>query len=61
MARHALINEQGLVVGCIVWDGAEWLPPKNHYVVFSPICDVGDTYDFEKEEFFRPDLTAKDE
>lgn len=60
MARHAICNQDGLVINVIEWDGAEWLPPKNCYVVFSPVCDIGDSYDLEKDEFIRADRISKD-
>jgi hypothetical protein len=36
--RHALIdNKTGLVRNVIIWEGAEWLPPRDHSVIHD--CD----------------------
>lgn len=51
MTRHAVIDQNGNVVNVIEWDGAEFLPPRNHLVVQSEICDIGDTYEDRAEVF----------
>lgn len=46
MARHAIIKDNK-VVNVVIWDGSEWLPPRDHMVVNCPDnkCDIGDNYD----------------
>lgn len=51
MSRHAIIDRQGNVVNIIEWEGAEWLPPRNHYVIQSDTADVGDQYNFITKQF----------
>lgn len=67
--KHAIINEQGLVVNMIIWEGAEWLPPRNHTVVHineayetqaGGHIGIGDSYDANTDTFTRIDRTAKD-
>lgn len=58
--RHAVVNQNGKVVNVIEWNGAAWLPPKDHYVVYAPISDIGDTYDLDQEVLMRADRRAKD-
>lgn len=54
--RHAIVNNDSkLVVNVVVWDGAEWLPPRDHLVVRSDNCDIGDKYDEEKKLFIKKD------
>ena len=61
MDRYAVINQQGEVKNVIVWDGiAEYLPPLNHMLIYSPICEMGDTYDAINEVFIKPDRTGAD-
>lgn len=45
--RHALVDRDGQVVNIICWNGDEWLPPKDHYVVRSKNAHIGDYYDIE--------------
>lgn len=54
MARHAVINKDGRVVNVIIWDGAEFLAPRDHYVVQSDLADIGDSYDFKSLAFTKP-------
>ncbi len=51
MARFAIINQEYVVVNCVEWEGGEWLPPRNHYVVPSAVADIGDIWDKEKNIF----------
>ena len=52
MARHAIINnETNKVVNVILWDGNEWLPPKNHLVVQSDLANIGDDYNRNSNTF----------
>lgn len=47
MARHAIVDKDNKVVNVVIWEGSEWLPPRNHTVVncADGKCDIGDTYD----------------
>lgn len=49
--RHALVNTDNKVINVIVWNGNEWLPPANHFVVQSDTANIGDTYDPITHEF----------
>jgi hypothetical protein len=51
MARHAIVDQNGIVVNVIIWEGSSWLPPKNHYVIQDDAVDIGDKYDFNKKTF----------
>jgi hypothetical protein len=52
--RHAVVNQQNKVVNVIIWEGSPWQPPKDHYVVRSDKCDIGDTYDPATNSFRKP-------
>lgn len=56
--RHALVeNETNIVVNVILWDGAEWLPPRNHLVIkLDDDSDVGigHLYDPGTNTFSKP-------
>lgn len=51
--RHAIVDQNNKVVNVVVWQGSEWLPPRNHYVIncVDGRCDIGDTYDPVKKVF----------
>ena len=52
MARHAIIESKSkIVVNCVVWEGKEWLPPRDHLVVQSDVANIGDIYDESKKSF----------
>lgn len=52
--RHAIVNQDNVVVNVIVWNGAEWLPPRGHMVVQNDRVNIGDIYDPETHAFSRP-------
>lgn len=56
MARHAIINKDNRVVNIVVWEGSEWLPPRDHLVmeVSKMDCHIGDIYDPGMNAFIRP-------
>jgi hypothetical protein len=56
MSRHAIVDRDNKVVNVVVWEGAEWLPPRNHLVVHcgDRQCDIGDTYMPSDNSFCRP-------
>lgn len=61
MTRHAIIDPKtNKVVNVVIWEGAEWLPPRGHLVIQSDICDIDDDYDPEKNIIIKIDRTAKD-
>lgn len=61
MDRYALVNQQGQVVNVIIWDGiAEYLPRQGCSLIFAPIGDIGDSYDFDQDIFIKPDRTGAD-
>lgn len=60
MARHAIVKDNK-VVNVVIWDGAEWLPPRNCMVVNCPDnkCDIGDIYNPEDNTFSKPVVAPK--
>lgn len=52
--RHAIVNKDGKVVNVIIWEGSEFLPPRDHYVIQSDVADIGDSYDFDNKSFSKP-------
>lgn len=58
--RHAIVNKDGQVVNVIIWEGAEFLPPKDHYVIkCNGRCDIGDNFDFNNNWFVHADRTSE--
>ncbi len=55
MARHAVINPDNKVVNIIVWEGANWSPPRDHVVVniSNMECHIGDKYNPITNTFIR--------
>lgn len=53
MSRHAIVDKDNVVVNVIVWEGGEFLPPRNHTVVHCDKfgCDIGDLYHPETNTF----------
>jgi hypothetical protein len=60
MARHGIVNKDGVVVNVVIWEGAEWLPPRDHYVVQHDQIDIGDSYDTDKQVLTKADRTTPD-
>lgn len=56
MSRFAIVNTENKVVNVIIWEGAEFLPPRNHLVVKCPTgyTNIGDTYDSDTNTFIKP-------
>lgn len=56
MARHAIVNKDNIVVNVVIWEGAEWLPPRDHMVVNCPDgkCDIDDIYNPDTNTFSKP-------
>lgn len=53
--KHAIVNSDNVVVNMVIWEGAEWLPPRDHLVVRSDTAGVGDIYDPQTNTFTRPE------
>jgi len=52
MANFAIVdNETKKVVNVVVWEGDEWLPPRNHLVIESNVANIGDIYDVTRQSF----------
>lgn len=52
--KHALVNKDNVVVNIILWDGAEWKPPVDHYVIQSDEAQINDIYDPQNNVFIKP-------
>ena len=57
--RPAIVNKDNVVVNIIIWEGAEFLPPRDHLVVRSDACDIGDLYDEDKNIFVKPAINEE--
>lgn len=56
--RYALVDKNGEVKSVIIWNGNEYLPPKDHSMVYGPAADIGDSYDMQSGVFSKPDRTS---
>jgi len=56
MSRFAIVNAENKVVNVIIWEGGEFLPPRDHMVVKCPTghTNIGDTYDVSNNSFIKP-------
>lgn len=46
MSRFAIVNNQtNRVVNVIIWQGAEFLPPRGHFVIKDDFVNIDDIYD----------------
>lgn len=52
--RHAIVDKDNKVVNVVIWEGAEWLPPRNHIVIRSDNASIGDIYDPVRNVFLKP-------
>ena len=52
--RHGIVNKDNVVVNVIVWNGAEWQPPRDHWVVQDDKVNIGDVYDPDTNTFSKP-------
>lgn len=51
--RHAIIDPKtGLVRNIIIWNGAEFLPPRDHYVAHNCDGQIGDYWHQDKDCFY---------
>lgn len=61
MARFGIVeNKSRIVVNVVEWEGAEWLPPRNHLVIRDDKVNIGDLYDEEKKIFIKQNLSKPD-
>lgn len=52
--RHAVINKKtNKVTNVIIWDGNQWTPPKDHFVIKSDVCECGDLWEPENKRFIK--------
>lgn len=50
---HAVIDAKtNIVRNRVVWDGAEWLPPRDHHVVHNCDGQIGDYWHEESNTFY---------
>lgn len=57
---HAIIdNETSIVRNVVVWHGAEWTPPRNHFVVHDCDGSIGDYWDRDTNKFYTRDLKRR--
>lgn len=57
--RFGIVDNNTLkVINVIEWNGDEWLPPMNTYVVRADVVDHGDSYDPITNTIIRADRTA---
>ncbi|HEI6705258.1 TPA: hypothetical protein SJ425_000073 [Yersinia enterocolitica] len=60
MSNYALVNEDGLVVNTVVWDGkSNWSPPLGQIAIKFEIAGIGWTY-VGGEFISPPTLTEKE-
>lgn len=59
--RYAVINNDGLVINVIDWDGkAKWSPPSGCYVIQDDHCDINDFYNRFTKKFTKPIIISAD-
>lgn len=52
---HAIVDGKTMeVINLIIWEGAEWLPPRGCYVIRSDEAKLGDKYDPKTNTFISP-------
>lgn len=50
---HALIDaKNNIVQNIIVWKGAEWIPPRGHYVIHNADGAIGDYWHKDTNTFY---------
>jgi hypothetical protein len=58
--RHALVDSKtGLVRNIIIWEGKQWLPPKDHYVLHDVEGQIGDYWHQEDKCFYTPEFKRR--
>ena len=57
MYRYAVCDKNGKVVNVIKWDGeTRFSLPEGLQPIRGDTANIGDTYDFDKKEFVKPNL-----
>lgn len=49
--NHLIINADKRVVNRVIWEGAEFLPPRNHTVKRCDCGQIGDYWDEEADSY----------
>ena len=57
--HHALVDQQGIVRNCIVWDGALFVPPKGYHMVQGRAGQIGDYWHQESNSFYTLNNTKR--
>lgn len=58
--RHAIIDAKtGLVRNVVIWDGAEWLPPRDHFVVNDCDGQIGDYWHQDSDTFYTQNMKRR--
>lgn len=58
--RHAIIDAKtGLVRNVVIWDGAEWLPPRDHAVVHNCDGQIGDYWHQDSDTFYTVNMKRR--
>lgn len=58
--RHAIIDgKTGLVRNVVIWNGAEWTPPRDHYVVHDCDGQIGDYWHQDSDTFYTQNLKRR--
>ena len=58
--KHAIIDAKtGLVRNIVIWEGAEWLPPKNHFVVHDCDGQIGDYWHQDSDTFYTQNMKRR--
>ncbi len=59
--RYAVINNDGIVVNVIEWDGkTQWSPPSGCFVIQNDYCDINDFYDKFTKKFTKTIIISPD-
>lgn len=58
--RHAIIDAKtGLVRNVVIWEGASWLPPKDHFVVHDCDGQIGDYWHQDSDVFYTANMKRR--
>jgi hypothetical protein len=57
---HAIIDSKtNKVRNIVIWEGAEWLPPRDHYVVNNCDGQIGDYWHKDTNSFYTYNLKRR--
>ena len=55
MKTYAVVDESGMVINVIVWDGvSDWHPPARCFAYGSDTACIGDFFDLDTQTFIKP-------